>query len=175
VLTSLNGQAIVNSRGLPRLIAEAEVGKSVRFALWRDGASREVSVVLGQLEEAEKNGLSGPAKPDPKKAKEKGTAGSAIEGLGVTVAPLTEELRKTHGVGRTVNGLVITAIDAKGAAAGKGLQVGDVIIEAGQQPVAKVDDLAGAVRAAREKTRASLLLLLARKDDRRYEALKLGQ
>ncbi len=175
ILTSLNGETIANSRALPRLVAEAEVGTSAKVTYWRDGASRDTTVALGQLEEAEKKGLSGPIKSDPKAAKDAPATGASIDGLGMSAAPLTDALRQQHETGRNVNGLVITALDEKGAAAGKGLQVGDVILEAGQQPVTKVDDLQAAVNAAREKKRASLLLLIARKDDRRFVAVKIGQ
>lgn len=175
IMTAFNGQTIANSRALPRLVAEAEVGTSAKVTYWRDGASRETTVALGQLEEAEKKGLSGPVKPDPKAPQADVKPGTAVAGLGLTAAPLTDALRKQYEVGRNVNGLVVTALTENGPAATKGLQAGDVIMEAGQQPVSKIEDLEGAVRIARDKTRSSLLLLVARKDDRRFVAIKLGE
>lgn len=175
IIIGLEGQDVHNSRTLPRLVAEAEVGKSVKVTLWRDGASRDVTVTLGQLEEAEKNGLSGPVKKTDDKTGGKAApqTGSKIAALGVGVSALTDPLRLQYGIAKTINGVVVQSVDAKGPAADKGLQTGDVILEAGQQPVATPEELTAAATAAAEKNRGSLLLLLARKDDRRFVAVKL--
>lgn len=173
IITAFEGHEVTNSRTLPRLVAEAEVGKTVKVTLWRDGAARDVTVALGQLEEAEKNGLSGPVKADPKAAKPAPAAGTKVEALGLSVASLSDALRQQHGIAKSVNGVVVQAVEPKGAAAEKGLQAGDVIIEANQQVIASAEDLSAAVTAANAKGRSSLLVFIARKDDRRFVALKL--
>ena len=173
IITAFEGQDVTNSRALPRLVAEAEVGKSVKVTLWRDGAARDVTVALGQLEEAEKQGLSGPIKADPKTGKAPAASGTAIDSLGMSVAALNDQLRQQYGIAKTVNGVVVQSVEPKGAAAEKGLQAGDVIIEANQQPVTSAEELTAAVTAASSKGRTSLLVFIARKDDRRFVALKL--
>ena len=173
IITALEGHEVSNSRTLPRLVAEAEVGKTVKVTLWSNGASRDVNVVLGQLEEAEKQGLSGPVKADPKTGKPPVAAGTKVESLGLTVAALSDQLRLQHGIAKTVNGVVVQTVEPKGAGAEKGLQPGDVIVEANQQPVASPEELTAAVTAASTKGRTSLLVFIARKDDRRFVALKL--
>lgn len=173
IITAFEGHEVTNSRTLPRLVAEAEVGKSVKVTVWRDGASRDVTVALGQLEEAEKKGLSGPIKADPKTGQPPAIAGTKIDSLGMNVAALNDQLRLQHGIAKTVNGVVVQTVEPQGSAAEKGLQPGDVIIEANQQPVATPEDFAAAVTAASSKGRTSLLVFIARKDDRRFVALKL--
>ena len=54
------------------------------------------------------------------------------------------------------------SVDPAGAAADKGLMPGDVITEAGQQPVATVSDLEARVQAAKDAGRKSILLLVRR-------------
>lgn len=173
IITAFEGQEVHNSRALPRLVAEAEVGKTVKVTVWRDGASRDLTITLGQLEEAEKKGLSGPVKEDGKADNKAAPTGSKIDGLGLSVAALSDPLRLQYGIAKTVSGVVIQSVDAKGPAAEKGLQQGDIIIEANQQPVASPQDLSASVAAASAKNRSSLLLFIARKDDRRFVALKL--
>jgi serine protease Do len=76
--------------------------------------------------------------------------------LGLTVAPLTDEMREQLGAQGVSGGLVIEAVDAASDAASKGLQVGDIITEVAQQPVRSVADFPSAsMRRRRRARRAS--------------------
>ena len=55
----------------------------------------------------------------------------------------------------------------------KKVEVERIITEAGQQPVASVDDLEARIEDAREAGRKSILLLVRREGDPRFVALSL--
>ena len=56
----------------------------------------------------------------------------------------------------------------------KGLRVGDIITEAGQQPILSITDLEDRITEAKDGGRKSLLLLVRRAGDPRFVALGLG-
>ena len=69
----------------------------------------------------------------------------------------------------------VTGIDPEGAAAEKGLAPGDIITEAGQQPVATIADLNARIDEAREAGRKSLLVLVRRDGEPRFVALPVSE
>ena len=173
IITSVDGKDIPHSRNLPRLIAECEVGKSVAIGYWRDGKAATATVTLGQLETAEKEGLSGPVKRGKTDAKPAPVGGTDIAPLGISVSPLSDALRDKYGIAKGQAGLAILSVAPDSASAEKGLMEGDVISEAGQKPVATVADLQAALKDVKDKGHGSVLLFVARKDDRRFVAIKL--
>lgn len=54
VILSFDGVEVEDTRGLVRQVGEAEVGKSVRVVVHRDGGTQTVLVTLGRREDAER-------------------------------------------------------------------------------------------------------------------------
>ena len=50
------------------------------------------------------------------------------------LAPLTDELRAKHGIGKDMKGVIVLEVDPASPAAEKGVKVGDVIVEVAQEP-----------------------------------------
>ncbi|MCE9508095.1 MAG: DegQ family serine endoprotease [Alphaproteobacteria bacterium] len=169
VILKFDGVAIDQMRQLPKLVADAEVGKKSALTLWRKGKELTVTVDLGQLEKAEETGMIA-GKKEEKKA---GIPSTAVESVGLSLAPLTDQLRDTYKIPPSTDGVLITEVRKDGAAASKGLEEGDVIVEIDQQEVATPEDAAAKIAAAEKAKRASVLLFIARKDDMRFVALKL--
>ena len=69
----------------------------------------------------------------------------------------------------------MTEVDAASDAAAKGIMPGDVITEAGQQPVATAEDFTARIEEARDAGRSSLLLLIRRAGDPRFVAVVLDE
>jgi serine protease Do len=163
VILSFNGQEIEDTRELVRIVGDSGVGETVRMLVFRDGETQTLLVTLGRRETAE--GASAP------------TAESEAEPsgdvLGLTVTPLTDELRDRLDAQGVSGGLAIEAVDPASDAAGKGLQVGDVITEVGQQPVRSVSDFAERVESARDAGQSSILLLIRRAGSPRFVAISL--
>lgn len=169
VLLKFNGEDIEEMKYLPRMVAETKIKSTVEVEYWRDGKVRKTRVKIGELEKAEEEGLLQTASTnEPLEAD-----GVSIEGTGLIVKALNDQLRSDYGLGADAQGLLIFSVDPTSEAAMKGLVEGDVIVEAGQTPVRSPVDLKKAVDTAREKKRSSILLLLSRDGDSRFVALRL--
>nr|WP_245795077.1 MULTISPECIES: DegQ family serine endoprotease [Thioclava] len=162
VITSFDGGEVKSTRDLVRRVADAPVGEKVRVTVLRDGESKTLLVTLGRRELAEGE--------EPPKAVQ---APQEVEKdmLGLTVTPLTDELRTEMGLTKDAQGLVIKSIDETSAAYEKGLRAGDLITEVGQKPVSSVDDFEERVQAAKDAGRKSVLLLIRRGGEPRFVAL----
>lgn len=164
VIVMFDGGEVKNTKDLVRRVADAPVGEAVRVVVRRAGKEETLLVTLGQRELAE--GEAVPAAV---------TQPSASEGevLGMTLAPLSAELRKELGLPSDVTGLVVKGLDEAGGAYEKGLRVGDIITEAGQQPVEALSDLEARVAEAKEGGRKSVLVLIRRAGEPRFVAVPL--
>jgi len=168
VITTFDGTAIASSRDLTRQVADSPVGSAVPVVVLREGESMTLSVTLGRREEAEAEEAVPAAAEAPAEPQN-------LELLGLTLAPVTPEIAQQLGLPEGTEGLAVTAVDAASEAYGKGLREGDVITEAGQQPVARLEDLEARVTEAREAGRKSLLLLVRRAGDPRFVALAIEE
>ncbi len=164
VILSFDGQEVADTRELVRTVGNTAVGKAVRVVVFRDGKTETVMVTLGRREEAEAAvPVSAPADEPIEK-----------EVLGLTLAPMSDELREQLGLKDSDQGLVVREVDETTEAFEKGLRAGDVITEAGQQKVQTVGDLEDRIEAATEAGRKSLLLLVRRQGEPRFVALSLS-
>lgn len=167
VILTFEGEAVSDTRELVRLVASAPVGGTVTLEVLRGGEILPIEVTLGRREEAEAASL-------PASMQNPEEAGSA-DLLGMSLSELTPELMAEHGLPDDAQGLLVTAVDPISDAADKGLQPGDLITEAGQQPVASIAEFEAAVEAAREAGRRSLLVLIRRAGEPRFVALSLTE
>jgi serine protease Do len=168
VILKFDGKDVTTMRGLPRLVAQAPIGKSVDVDLLRAGEKKTVQVVVGRLEEEDAE----PAAEEPEKKEEQPAEPETV--LGLTVTPLSDDMRTQLGFDKKVSGLLVTGIDPESPAAGKNLKLGDVIVEAQQTQIATVADLNSAIdRVKKAGGRKLLLLLEDSKGDTRFVALPL--
>lgn len=173
VILSFNGHPIDHMRQLPRLVAETEVGKISDVAIWRNGKKMNVPVTLGQLEAAEESGATGLA---PDAAPEAPLAKPLqIDAIGLGLVPLTDALRDQYGVAASTNGVLVAEVAPNGAAAERGIVVGDVIIEVDQKEVVTPEAAKAQVDAVAKEGKGSVLVFVSRRDDRRFVALKLDK
>ena len=158
VILKFDGQPIENMRSLPRAVASTAIGKSVPVELLRKGQTVDVNVTVGRLpedEEAEDGaGTNGGGE-------EQETKPEREELLGLSIAPLTEELRSQYGIGRAVEGVVITEVKPDSPAAQKAVKPGDVIVEVTQEKVKQPQDVRARLLAVKKSGRRSVLLLLS--------------
>ncbi|MGD9650508.1 MAG: DegQ family serine endoprotease [Dongiaceae bacterium] len=171
IILKFNGKDVPEMRRLPRMVADTPVGQSVEVVVWRKGKERTLSVKIAQLDETEESKVasSGSDKKSLQPEKDKST-----KVLGMALSPLSDNLRKRFDVRAGVNGVVVIAVDGNAQAAELGIRSGDVILEAGQEPVKSVEDFEAKVKKANAEKRKSILLLLQRADDMRFVALRLS-
>jgi len=172
VIISFDGREVRNMRDLPRIVAEAPVGKEVDVVVIRKGQRQTVKVTLGRLEDGEE--LAGDDTGDDTPAEENGDVATASV-LGMTIAPLNEETRAQFSIGADVTGVVITKVDEGSAAAEKGIAAGDVIAEIAQESVTSPKQVLDRITALRAQGRKNALLMLSSKGgELRFEALRMN-
>ncbi len=164
LITSFDGIEIADTRELVRIVGNSPVGKEVPVIVLRNGGNVDLTVALGRRETSEAEAFPAAAEPE--------TAPHPAQVLGLSLSVITPELTEQYGLG-DATGLVITAINPDSDAATKGLIAGDLLVEAGRQPVTSVDDFEAQIAAAKEAGRKSILLLLRRGGAPRFEALLL--
>ena len=168
VIVKFDGKEIKEMRDLPRVVADTPVGKQTPVVVIRKGKEETKTVTLGRLEDGEKVAAAEPKSggvPDQNVVKKT---------LGIELANMSSDLRKRYNIKDTVNGVVITAIDASSPAADKRLSPGDVIIEIAQEAITNTDDFQAKVDKLKKDGRRSALLLIAGADgELRFVALSL--
>ncbi len=167
VITSFDGKEVQDTRQLVRIVGNTDVGKSVRVVVNRNGNSETLLVTLGRREDAE---TTFPASQEV-------TPGEPSQSqlMGLTLSPLTQDLREELSLPDSAKGLAVVNVDESSEAFEKGLRQGDVITEAGQSEVLSISDLETKVDEAKEAGRKSLLLLVRRGGDPRFVALSLEE
>lgn len=146
VILAIGGRAVADDRRLTRIVAETEPGARVRLEVFRRGESLTLNVEIARLREraaAVRPGARNGAEVQPVER-----ASATLFGL--TLAPLTDALRRQYRVHPDAEGLVVTAVDAASDAAGK-VRVGDVLEEIAWTRVenlAQARELADTARAS---------------------------
>ena len=157
VILKFDGQAIDNMRSLPRAVAATAIGKSVAVELLRKGQAVDLTVTVGRLPEDEEvaDSVKGEGEeeilPEPERE----------DLLGLSIAPLTDELRERFNIGKSVEGVIITEVKPNSPAAQKDVKPGEVIVEVTQEKVKQPQDVKTRLLAVMKSGRKSVLLLLS--------------
>ena len=166
IVLSFDGRPVPKMRALPRIVSDAEVGATAPVEVWRNGKVERLEVVVGRLEEN-----------DPASASAEGEAKEhAIDLLGLVVAPPNDELSREYELDEETlerGGVVVVGVAPGSDAEEKGLEPGDLVLEADHNPVRSAKELEERVAAVGEAGRNSVLLLLNRGGDDRFVALLL--
>jgi serine protease Do len=158
VILGIDGERIDGPRELAKRVAALGPGKKADLIYWHDGAEKTVTLKLGSLPEDKEARV----RPNLKEGND------VFKGLGLTLAPASS----IQGAGS--QGVVVAEIDPDGAAAQKGMQVGDVILEAGGHPVSKPADVAAALAEAKKDNRKAVLLRVKSSDGTHFVAIAVN-
>lgn len=170
IILSYNGSEVKEMRELPKIVADTEIGTDAEVVFWRDSKEQTTTVTIGELEKAEEDGLIPLASHNDETKPEKGIT---LDILKLTVQSLSQSDRNAMNIDKSVQGLLVTDVENYSNAAEKGISPGDLIIEINQTPVTTPEQAKDALKAAQDKGRKSVLLLLNRDGDMRFTALKL--
>jgi len=151
VILGFDGQPIDSAGQLPSAVAATDPGKAVSLQVWRDRATREVKVKLGQTTDD-----SAVAANDD---------GTSAGRLGMMVRPLTADEKQQAELN---DGLVVEGVD--GAAAEAGVRPGDIVIAANGTPVKSVEQLRSVVSGSK----SHVALLVQRGDARLFMPVELS-
>ncbi|HET9230058.1 MAG TPA: Do family serine endopeptidase [Vitreimonas sp.] len=175
VVLSYNGARIEDSRDLTQRVGATAIGQNARLEVLRNGQRRTLNLRLGERP-SEQTLAANNAPPDQDDATPPATPGApgvAQGSLGLSVRPLTQADRTRYELERNQSGVVVTSVDPNSDAAEKGVQPGDVILQAGGRAVSSPAELTTAVQAA-ERANRPLLLQVDGRAGRRFIAAELG-
>jgi serine protease Do len=158
VIVKFDGKEIKESRDLPRVVADAPVGKEVPVVVIRKGKEETKMVTLGRLEDGEKPTLAA-VKPDavPNPSVVKKT-------LGLELSNISDDLRKKYKLKDGAKGVVITGVDANSVASEKRLAAGDVVVEVQSEPVDTVDALQARLDQLKKEGKKLVMLFVTKAD-----------
>ena len=162
VIVRVAGQDVTPDNNLSFIIANTRIGSRVPIELIRNGRRQTVtatlserpaeSVLLGQADDSEED--------DSKSAADASDA--ARKSLGLTLQPLTADIRRQLRLADDAKGVVIADVNPSSDAAEQGLQRGDILSSINQTPVESPQQAADAVSAARKSGRDTVLLFVQR-------------
>ena len=163
VITSVNGEPMKDARELARTIGGLAPGASVKLNVLQKGQEKTISLTLGKLP----NTIE--AKADTGGDNSSPTRGADVPKLGMTVAPASS----VAGAGK--EGVVVTEVDPKSAAADRGFKEGDVILEVAGKSVTSAGDVREAINAARNDNKNSVLMRVKSGGQSRFVAVPLAK
>ncbi len=155
VIIEFNGQRVPSMRDLPRMVADTPVAEEVDVVVLRKGTEVTLKVTLGRLEEAD----SAVADASGESPADEPSETSSM--LGMTLAPMSDELREKYTIAEDVEGVVVTEVEAGSDAAEKRITAGDVIVEVAQEAVKAPADIRARVQTLKEEGRRLALLLIS--------------
>src|SRR5437764_3952699 len=167
VIIKFDGKDIKEMRDLPKIVGDTPVGKDVPVIVVRKGKEETKTVRLGRLEDTPQQAS---VKTDAPAAEKSGVQ----KALGLSLAGMTDDLRKKYKIKDAVKGVVITAVEANSAAAEKRLNPGDVIVKVADEEVSNPADVQKRVDQLKKDGKKTALLLVANAEgDVRFIALTL--
>ena len=161
VITAVNGTSVRDARDLARQIGSMAPGATANLSVWRKGAEKSFSIVLGELPNQREAHAMTPDSSAP--------SGSNLPRLGLTLAPAGQV------AGSGSEGVVITKVDPDGIASEHGLQTGDVILDVGGKKISKPADVREAMAEARKAGKRTVLMRMKSNDATRFVAIPIAR
>jgi serine protease Do len=153
VIISFDGKDVTDANSLRLLVSQTEPGSNAEVKFIRNGSERIATVTIGELPGDVTASMGG--------NNDSGSAAASTDALdGVKVIDVDDDARQQLKIPKTVEGAVVTDVDANSNSAEAGLQKGDVIVEINHQPVRDSDD---AVKLGQQATGDQILLKIWRR------------
>ncbi|CCE10278.1 putative serine protease do-like precursor [Bradyrhizobium sp. STM 3843] len=163
VITSVNGESVKDARELARTIGGLAPGTAVKLNVLHKGQEKAIDLTLGKLPDTIE------AKADTGNDNSGPTRGTDVPKLGLTVAPANS----VAGAGK--EGVVVTEVDPKSAAAERGFKEGDVILEVAGKNVSSAGDVRDALAAAKNDNKNSVLMRVKSGGQSRFVAVPIAK
>ncbi|WP_255989999.1 DegQ family serine endoprotease [Chitinolyticbacter albus] len=145
IIQKFNGQSVVTSSDLPRLVTEMKPGAVAKVTVWREKSARELAVTVGEMDQADR--ASAGREYRGGKKEESNRFGLSVRELN---ARQLKELGVKFGLG---------VVGANGAAARAGIMQGDVIVGIGGAELSSSDQLKKALDALKPGQTLALRVL----------------
>ncbi len=170
VVLKVDGKDVTPDQTLSFIVANTPPGKRIPIELIRNGQRLTVQAVVAKRpteEELAQQSFDPQQQGDQadsyNQRPQKQGEGIVEQALGFSAIPLTPQIARQLGASEGTQGVVITVVDGSSDAGQKGLQRGDIVLTANNQPVTTVAQLEGVVRAAKAQNRPAVLLRVQRR------------
>tara|TARA_R110002095_G_scaffold80982_1_gene70252 strand:- start:1356 stop:2915 length:1560 start_codon:yes stop_codon:yes gene_type:complete len=171
VILNFNGVTVKESKDLPHIVGESEIGKEVPVIVWRNGKKVSLKVNVGEFEQAEKEGLINLG-PETEEKVEK-----AEQILGLVTREVTAGIRERYKLSEDVKGVFVTFVSPNSEAFAKFLRPGDIIqqLTSGTMKLVptKPEDIQNFLETLKKDAKKKVLLLVNSQGNLRYVALSL--
>ncbi|NVN86982.1 MAG: Do family serine endopeptidase [Rhodopseudomonas sp.] len=165
VITAVNGTPVKDARELARTIGGFAPGNAVKLNVFHKGSDKVVNLTLGKLP----NTIEAKASNDNNDRGRSDSRGTEVPKLGLTLAPASS----VAGAGK--DGVVVTEVDPKSAAADRGFKEGDVILEVAGKAVGSPGEVREALDAARNDNKNSVLIRVRSGGSSRFVAVPIAK
>ena len=164
IILEFNGKKIGEMKELPKIVAETDVGTTVKVKIWRNKREVIKKITLGRLETSEDF--------RPQLKKEDKPKQTRIEGLKIEVRSILEKDITDRGLPKSTSGVVITKIDNNSPI--NYLKAGNIIVEAQKRNINTPGDLNIVVNSALRSTEKNILIVIFNnQNQKRYIGVKL--
>ena len=162
IILEFDGTVINQMKELPMIVAQTEVGKTVRVKIWRNKKEIFKKIKLGRLETSS----------DFKPKKPKALKTTVIQDLKIEVRPLNDEDIEKRKLPKDTTGVVITSIDADSPV--KNLIINNIIIEAQKKKIKTPGDLQNIVKSSLVANNKTILVVIYNNENQiSYIGIKL--
>lgn len=141
VILQYQGEPVNDASTLRNAVSNTAPGTKASVTVWRDGEKKEMTVVIGNLEEAQKKMVS-----------------SAEDRLGVKISPVTQQEMQQYGLSKQV-GVMVKEVDPKGPLGREGLEPGDLILGIDNREISGPDEFASIVESLPHNQQATFMVL----------------
>ncbi len=170
VITGVNDATVTNPSDLAADIANVDPGHDTSIKYLRNGKPQTLSVAVTTM----------PANPDA--AFQQGGGGNQPQaavpghaGLGLTLAPLTPDIRSQLNLPADANGAVVAQVKPNSVADQAGIQAGDLLVGVGPANVANPDDAVNAINAAKKSGSPAVALRIIRQGQALFVGVTLNK
>jgi serine protease Do len=168
VIVEFNGIKIDSMRKLPKVVAEAPVGKQATLKIWRDKKILEKTIVLGRLEDS----AEFKKKAEPKKVEKNDDV--LLKSLGIKVRNVNDQDVAARKLLTGKNGVIVQEVDEDGSLADSPIQVGDIIVALQNSKIVDASDFSNKLNKLIGSGNKSLLLTVIDSQNRsRYVGVKI--
>ena len=154
VVLSFDGTPVKSMRALPRLVARTAIGRTIDVVILRNDLKKTGQITIGRLPEKQE-------KKDKDEEKQTVEEQEKTSLLGLTIVPMSGEMRTKYKIGDEVEGVVIIDVDPDSDAATKNIAAGNVIVEVKGMKVKAPNEVKSQIEAAKKSKRNSVLLLIS--------------
>lgn len=190
IILSFDGKPIKNYEKLSRLVGEATIGKQVVVEVWRKEKRQNITLTVEELMDDEKEDAPASHAVSPSSdvisiplQPEKGDKAKTQTYIGLTLAPVTEDLRKQFKLKESITGLLVLGLDRYAQSTGNmgslhfqnvDIELDDILEEVDKKKLSSVKDIESALNEAQKTKKEKIVFKVLRQGNSHYVAIALG-